>query len=89
MNARKAKAAGSMADVDGGAIDRTPGMSTDSVAESGELDRHSRIAGRAYPLAMERGFEAGREVDDWLRAERELDLDNGPRLNCRARLIVR
>jgi hypothetical protein len=30
------------------------------------------IARRAYELYCERGCEPGREMDDWLRAEREL-----------------
>jgi hypothetical protein len=37
-------------------------------------DEHSliRIALRAYQIAQERGFAPGRELDDWLQAEREL-----------------
>jgi hypothetical protein len=31
------------------------------------------IAERAYLLAAERGFEPGGELEDWLRAEREVD----------------
>ncbi len=30
------------------------------------------VAVRAYYLFLERGPDAGNEVDDWLRAEREL-----------------
>jgi hypothetical protein len=30
------------------------------------------ISNRAYELFEERGREGGRELDDWLRAEREL-----------------
>jgi hypothetical protein len=30
------------------------------------------IARRAYELFLERGGEHGRDLDDWLRAEREL-----------------
>ena len=30
------------------------------------------VAVRAYELFQERGREPGRDVDDWLRAEREL-----------------
>jgi hypothetical protein len=33
------------------------------------LDRWSRIAVAAYHLAEARGFEPGRELDDWLVAE--------------------
>ncbi len=32
----------------------------------------SDIAGRAYDLYLQRGGEHGRDLDDWLRAEREL-----------------
>ena len=31
------------------------------------------IRRRAYEIFLERGEEPGRELDDWLRAERELD----------------
>lgn len=33
---------------------------------------HDEIARRAYELYVERGGEHGGDVDDWLRAEREL-----------------
>ena len=36
-------------------------------------DREQRIAERAYQLAEQRGFTPGREMDDWLAAEREVD----------------
>ena len=36
-----------------------------------ELSR-DEIARRAYDLYQSRGAEDGRDVDDWLRAEREL-----------------
>ena len=32
----------------------------------------TRIAERAYELYMNRGREEGRDLDDWLEAEREL-----------------
>ncbi|MFL6549623.1 MAG: DUF2934 domain-containing protein [Povalibacter sp.] len=35
--------------------------------------RHARIARRAHELAEARGFSPGREIDDWLQAEREID----------------
>ena len=34
--------------------------------------RHVRIAVAAYLRAESRGFEPGRELDDWLEAEREV-----------------
>ena len=50
--------------------------STQQRADSGQSERvelavHDAIAVRAYELFEERGRERGRDVDDWLRAERE------------------
>lgn len=36
--------------------------------------RRELIARKAYSLAENRGFAAGKELDDWLAAEREVDL---------------
>jgi hypothetical protein len=36
-------------------------------------ETHSKIANRAYQLASERGFAPGRELEDWLQAEREIE----------------
>jgi Protein of unknown function (DUF2934) len=36
-------------------------------------ERHARIAEIAYRNAEKRGFTPGGELDDWLRAEREVD----------------
>lgn len=41
-------------------------------SERVELAARDAIALRAYELFEERGREPGRDVDDWLRAEREL-----------------
>jgi hypothetical protein len=35
--------------------------------------REEQIRKRAYELYVARGREPGREIEDWLRAERELD----------------
>lgn len=35
--------------------------------------REDKIRLRAYEIYLERGAEPGREVDDWLQAERELE----------------
>ena len=35
-------------------------------------ERHAMIAEAAYYIAEQRGFEPGRELVDWLRAEREV-----------------
>jgi len=42
-----------------------------SNGDSNPLDR-DRIASRAYELYVARGGRDGRDVDDWLTAEREL-----------------
>ena len=35
--------------------------------------RHSMIAVAAYYIAQHRGFEAGHELEDWLRAESQIE----------------
>ena len=55
-------------------------MATSTTASSGSRRRaqpavvnpHVKIARRAYELFLARGSEHGRDLDDWLRAEREL-----------------
>ncbi len=37
-------------------------------------DRRQRIATAAYFRAQRRGFAAGHEAEDWIEAEREVDL---------------
>ena len=39
--------------------------------ENGERDEDIRR--RAYEIYLERGEQPGRELDDWLQAERELE----------------
>mgnify|MGYP003482795860 FL=1 len=43
------------------------------MANAGELsaDRQQQIARRAYELHVVRGCQHGRDLDDWLDAERE------------------
>jgi hypothetical protein len=45
-----------------------------------EQTRHRRICERAFQLAERRGFAPGKDVDDWLQAEREVDSEalDGP-----------
>lgn len=43
-----------------------------STASENSDERHQRIAEAAYARAEQRGFEPGREVEDWLSAESEL-----------------
>lgn len=40
----------------------------------GLVDPEAKIAELAYFKAEQRGFEPGHEMDDWLEAERELNL---------------
>jgi DUF2934 family protein len=44
-----------------------------SAASEPALSREQRIAVAAYRLAEQRGFAPGRELEDWLAAEREVD----------------
>ena len=49
-------------------------------------DREARIAELAYLRAERRGFEPGHELEDWLDAEREVDISrtpSGSRLDAR------
>jgi hypothetical protein len=50
---------------------------TSTQVETGEASvvnstRHEEIRRRAYEMYLERGEQPGRELDDWLQAEREL-----------------
>jgi hypothetical protein len=42
-----------------------------------EEQRHAMIAEAAYYMAERRGFESGRELEDWLLAERQLAAASG------------
>ena len=37
------------------------------------MERDQKIRSRAYAGYLERGQEAGHDLDDWLQAEREID----------------
>jgi len=52
-------------------------QATSTQVETGEVSvvnstRHEEIRRRAYEIYLERGEQPGRELDDWLQAEREL-----------------
>ena len=47
-------------------------------------DRHERIASRAYEYYLSRGQQAGNDLDDWLRAERELQGDRPAEADARS-----
>src|ERR1700731_740454 len=54
-----------------------PQATTTQAAETGEAPvanaaRDENIRRRAYEIYLERGEQPGRELDDWLQAEREL-----------------
>ncbi len=42
-------------------------------ASVGNAERDEEIRRRAYEIYLERGEQPGRELDDWLQAERELE----------------
>jgi hypothetical protein len=48
-----------------------PAATTDAQSQSSRPTR-AAIAARAFALYCERGGQHGRDVEDWLRAEREL-----------------
>ena len=53
-------------------------QTTSTQAETGEISvesssRDETIRRRAYEIYLERGEQPGRELDDWLQAERELE----------------
>jgi hypothetical protein len=52
---------------------RTTSSSHAGTAPLTEAERRSRIAELAYLRALERGFQGGDPVDDWLAAEREVN----------------
>jgi len=55
-----------------GASPSGPGIKPKGAAAM-PAERRSKIANRAYQLASARGFAPGRELEDWLQAEREVE----------------
>jgi hypothetical protein len=53
-------------------ISRSMNSDNMTAAEQASDEQHAEIAQRAYELYLERGCAAGEDLDDWLRAEREL-----------------
>jgi hypothetical protein len=56
----------------------TEPQATSNQADTGEdsegnLARDDEIRRRAYEIYLERGEEPGRDLDDWVQAERELE----------------
>ena len=61
-----------------GNLSTGPQAATTQAAETGEASagnatREEDIRRRAYEIYLERGGQPGRELDDWLQAERELE----------------
>jgi hypothetical protein len=52
-----------------------PPIASAAAAFIDAAEREARIAVAAFHLAEARGFEPGRELDDWLQAERQIDED--------------
>lgn len=58
-------------------VDSTGGIESpaaEPAADHAAESRHEHIALAAYFLAEARGFEQGHELDDWLSAERQIDV---------------
>jgi hypothetical protein len=51
--------------------------STDESGRTVSESRHERIAEAAYYLAEKRGFEPGKELEDWREAESRIDRSAG------------
>jgi hypothetical protein len=56
----------------------TEPQATSALVETGEVSvgnsaRDEEIRHRAYEIYLERGEQPGRDLDDWLQAERELE----------------
>jgi Protein of unknown function (DUF2934) len=59
-------------------IESSEPEATSALAETGEVSVGNKVADeqirlRAYEIYLERGEQPGRELDDWLQAERELE----------------
>ena len=53
----------------------TPNEAGKGTSSAEGSDREQEIRIRAYEFYLERGGEPGRELDDWLQAERELAIN--------------
>ena len=51
----------------------TPPSGEPDTARSDAERRHRRVSDAAYYRAQQRGFEPGREQEDWFEAEKEID----------------
>lgn len=55
-----------------GARKASPAPSSGGNGGNGAEDLRARIARRAYELYVQRGYQPGHELDDWIQAEREI-----------------
>lgn len=56
--------------------DNEPVASTEMESQEGpaqNLERDQKIRSRVYERYLERGQQAGHDLEDWLQAEREID----------------
>ena len=58
---------------DAAAIKAISELSDELEMTAAELERHHRIRERAHEIWLERGRPAGRDVEHWVAAEREVD----------------
>lgn len=65
-------------DLDAGAVIQDSSLERREIPSYSD-SREARIAERAYWRAEQRNFEPGRELDDWLDAEREVDSEKSDR----------
>jgi DUF2934 family protein len=59
-------------------------LSANALSSGVAQPQHEEIALRAYEFFLQRGCTHGRDLEDWLQAEREL-LDKIPRKSARRR----
>jgi hypothetical protein len=55
------------------AAGKVPTKEATATSQAEEEERYRLITEAAYLIAEKRGFEGGRELDDWLQAEAEVD----------------
>lgn len=63
----------SIIDQEAGNDEAAPQVESTETAPGDVVGREARIAIAAFYLAEARGFEPGRELEDWLQAERQID----------------
>jgi hypothetical protein len=59
-----------------------PGTETEEQSRLSVSAREEKIRRRAFEIYLERGSEPGRDLEDWLQAERELTADKSKTANA-------